>query len=167
VRLLLDKNQKCYRPRRTGERRRKSIRGCIVGNDIAVLALAVAKKGEKEIQGLTDLDVPRHLGPKRANKIRKLFSLKKDEYSLVKKYVVRRKFTSATGKSRQKAPKIQRLITDVRLSRKNKVRNEKKNNYKRSLEQAESYKKLVHAKFASDKKDRKASSRKASERKAS
>jgi len=49
VRLLLDKNQKCYRPRRTGERRRKSIRGCIVGNDIAVLALAIAKKGEKEI----------------------------------------------------------------------------------------------------------------------
>jgi small subunit ribosomal protein S6e len=52
------------------------------------------------------MDVPRHLGPKRANKIRKLFSLKKDEYALVKKYVVRRKFTSASGKSRQKAPKI-------------------------------------------------------------
>ena len=34
VRLLLDKNQKCYRARRTGERRRKSIRGCIVGLDI-------------------------------------------------------------------------------------------------------------------------------------
>jgi small subunit ribosomal protein S6e len=99
-----------------------------------VLALAIAKKGDKEIQGLTDLDVPRHLGPKRANKIRKLFSLKKDEYALVKKYVVRRKFTSATGKSRQKAPKIQRLITDVRLSRKNKLRNEKKSAYKRSIE---------------------------------
>jgi len=41
----LDKNQKCYRARRTGERRRSSIRGCIVGHDIAVLSLSISKKG--------------------------------------------------------------------------------------------------------------------------
>jgi small subunit ribosomal protein S6e len=101
VRLLLDKNQKCYRARRTGERRRRSIRGCIVGHDIAVLSLSISKKGQAEIPGLTDTDIPRRLGPKRANKIRKLFALKKtDDIALVKKCVVRRKFTSKSGKER-------------------------------------------------------------------
>ena len=70
-----------------------------MGNDIAVLALSISKKGEKEIPGLTDLDVPRRLGPKRANKIRKLFALKKDEVSLVKKMIIRRRFV-VNGKSR-------------------------------------------------------------------
>ena len=28
-----------YRPRRTGERKRKSVRGCIVGSDLSVLNL--------------------------------------------------------------------------------------------------------------------------------
>jgi small subunit ribosomal protein S6e len=54
VRLLLGLNQKCFRPRRTGERKRKSIRGCIVGSDITVLSLAIVKKGEADIPGLTD-----------------------------------------------------------------------------------------------------------------
>jgi len=71
-----------------------------VGNDIAVLSLSIAKKGEKEIPGLTDIDVPRRLGPKRANKIRKLFALKKEEVSLIKKCVIRRKWTASNGKSR-------------------------------------------------------------------
>merc|ERR1719337_58287 len=52
VRLLLSKGHSCYRPRRKGERKRKSVRGCTVGPDIAVLALIIIKKGEKEIPGL-------------------------------------------------------------------------------------------------------------------
>jgi len=31
VRLLVSKGHSGYRPRRTGERKRKSVRGCIVG----------------------------------------------------------------------------------------------------------------------------------------
>lgn len=62
-----------YRPRRNGERRRKSIRGCIVGPDLAVLNLVVLKKGDNDIPGLTDAEAPRRLGPKRASRIRKLF----------------------------------------------------------------------------------------------
>ena len=31
ARLLLKKGHSCYRPKRTGERKRKSVRGCIVG----------------------------------------------------------------------------------------------------------------------------------------
>merc|ERR1712222_233119 len=49
VRLLMSKGHSCYRPRRTGERKRKSVRGCIVGSDLAVLSLVVVKQGEQEI----------------------------------------------------------------------------------------------------------------------
>lgn len=77
VRLLLHKGVSCYRQRRRGERKRKSVRGCIVAADLAVLNLVVVKRGEQDIPGLTDTPVPRRLGPKRANKIRKLFNLGK------------------------------------------------------------------------------------------
>merc|ERR1719262_65050 len=75
VRLLLSKGSKCYRQRRTGERKRKSVRGCIVSHDLSVLNLVVIKQGPEPIPGLTDEPRPMRLGPKRANKIRKLFNL--------------------------------------------------------------------------------------------
>ena len=53
VRLLLAKGSKGYIPRRTGERKRKSVRGCIVDAQLSVLNLAIVKKGEAEIAGLT------------------------------------------------------------------------------------------------------------------
>ncbi|KAG8901906.1 40S ribosomal protein S6 [Tulasnella sp. 403] len=121
VRLLLSKGHSCYRPRRDGERKRKSVRGCIVGPDLAVLSLVVVKQGPEGIPGLTDTVLPNRLGPKRASKIRRLFNLeKKDD---VRKYVVRKIFPKknpddADEKVRHKAPKIQRLITPQRLQRK-------------------------------------------------
>ena len=48
VRLLLAEGHSCYRPRRNGERKRKSVRGCIVGLDLSVLALSIVKQGEAE-----------------------------------------------------------------------------------------------------------------------
>merc|ERR1719198_2255183 len=89
VRLLFKKGMSCYRERRAGCRKRKSVRGCIVGPDIAVLSLIVAKKGDEDIPGLTDEQKPRRLGPKRASNIRKLFNLEKKDN--VKQFVVRRK----------------------------------------------------------------------------
>ena len=71
-----------------GERKRKSVRGCIVDGNLAVLNLAIVKKGEAEIPGLTDNTIPRRLGPKRASKIRKLFNLTKDDD--VCQYVIKR-----------------------------------------------------------------------------
>lgn len=115
VRLLLHKGVSCYRQRRRGERKRKSVRGCIVASDLAVLNLVVTKKGEQDIPGLTDAPVPRRLGPKRANNIRKLFNLGKDDD--VRKYVIARKFDKK-GKTVAKRPHIQRLITPIRLQRK-------------------------------------------------
>uniref|UniRef100_A0A7N9CYQ3 Small ribosomal subunit protein eS6 n=1 Tax=Macaca fascicularis TaxID=9541 RepID=A0A7N9CYQ3_MACFA len=88
VRLLLSKGHSCYRPRRTGERKRKSVRGCIVDANLSVLNLVIVKKGEKDIPGLTDTTVPRRLGPKRASRIRKLFNLSKEDD--VRQYVVRK-----------------------------------------------------------------------------
>ena len=79
VRLLLGEGHSCYRQRRDGERKRKSVRGCIVGMDLSVLALAIVKKGDEEIPGLTDRVEPKRLGPKRATKIRKFFGLSKDD----------------------------------------------------------------------------------------
>merc|ERR1712191_28531 len=109
VRLLFSKGHSCYRERRTGERRRKSVRGCIVDANLSVLAVVVVKKGEQEIPGLTDVTVPKRLGPKRASKIRKLFNLSKEDD--VRQYVVRRPLTKEGKKPRTKAPKIQRLVT--------------------------------------------------------
>merc|ERR1719238_2093835 len=111
VRLLFKKGMSCFRERRRGCRKRKSVRGCIVGPDLAVLSLTVAKKGAQDIEGLTTEERPRRLGPKRASNIRKLFNLeKKDD---VRKFVVRRE----AGK-KKKAPRIQRLVTPSLLQRK-------------------------------------------------
>jgi len=118
VRLLLSDGHSCYRTRRNGERRRKSVRGCIVASDIAVLSLVIVKQGETEIPSLTDTVLPKRLGPKRATKIRKFFNLSKEDD--VRKYVVRREVKSSKkedAKAYTKAPKIQRLVTPLRLQR--------------------------------------------------
>lgn len=118
VRLLLSKKHKCFRERRSGERKRKSVRGCIVGPDLSVLSLIIVKTGETPLPGLTDTTVPRRLGPKRASKIRKLFNLGKEDD--VRKYVIRREVPNKKPgmKPISKAPKIQRLVTPVVLQRK-------------------------------------------------
>merc|ERR1712094_32192 len=116
VRLLLRKGSKCYRQRRTGEMKRKSVRGCIVSQELSVLNLLIVRKGEGEIPGVTDEEKPVRLGPKRATKIRKLFNLTEEDD--VRKFVVRRSVTTKTGKEYKKAPKIQRLVTPRQVRRK-------------------------------------------------
>merc|ERR1719411_2250267 len=117
VRLLLKKGHSCYRQRRTGERKRKSVRGCIVNQNLSVLAMAIVKKGDAEIPGLTDNTIPRRLGPKRASHIRKLFNLGKQDD--VRQYVIKRPLPTKEGKpTTLKAPKIQRLVTPTMLQRK-------------------------------------------------
>merc|ERR1711979_94354 len=107
----------CYRPRRKGERKRKSVRGCIVDGRLTVISTVISKKGDNEIPGLTDSTVPRRLGPKRASKIRKLFNLSKDDD--VCQYVIKRPLPAREGKKPQhKAPKVQRLLTPAMLQRK-------------------------------------------------
>jgi small subunit ribosomal protein S6e len=145
VRLLLGPNTTCYRPRRDGERKRKSIRGCIVGADLAVVHLVVVKKGDEEIPGLTDRYIPRRLGPKRASKIRKLFNLSKEDD--VRKYVIRREIPVKEGKTakgkRTKAPKIQRLVTPQTIQRKRHRLALKKERTEKNKAEAAEYAKLL------------------------
>jgi len=142
VRLLLSKGHSCYRPRRTGERKRKSVRGCIVDGNLAVLAMSIVKKGDADIPGLTDSTVPRRLGPKRASKIRKLFNLTKEDD--VCQYVIKRPLPAKEGKKQKfKAPKIQRLVTPAVLQRKrHKVALKRRRSEKNRLAAAE-YSKIL------------------------
>jgi len=139
VRLLLAKGHSCYRPRRKGERKRKSVRGCKVGPDIAVLHLVILKKGDKEIAGLTDTTINNRLGPKRASKIRKLFSLAKEDDP--RDYAVVRK-VERNGKVNYKRPKIQRLVTSRRRTRKQKWLKIKKDRIHRKVANLKHYKAL-------------------------
>merc|ERR1711933_91133 len=159
VRLLFKKGMSCYRERRKGCRKRKSVRGCVVGPDLATLSLVLVKKGAEELPGLTDDNKPRRLGPKRASNIRKLFALeKKDD---VRNFVVRRD----TGK-RKKAPKIQRLVTPAMLQRKRFFRSQtrakmvlskklKQDYSKRLVEFRQEQKELRAAEVAKKKKEKK------------
>lgn len=67
----------------------------------------------QDIPDLTDKEVPRRLGPKRASKIRKLFNLSKEDD--VRRFVVKRPIQKEGKPQRSKAPKIQRLITPLTL----------------------------------------------------
>jgi len=148
VRLLMKKRTTTYRPRRTGERKRKSVRGCICGPDLAVIALKIVKKGDAEIEGLTDSERPRRRGPKRANYIRKVFALRKKDD--VRKYVVRREVKKG-DKVFYKSPRIQRLITEKRLRRKKLEQRNKLNKYKASKEERAKYEKIL-SKFIKERK---------------
>jgi len=143
VRLLLSAGHSCYRPRRDGERKRKSVRGCIVDANLSVLALVVVKKGAQEIPGLTDKTIPRRLGPKRASNIRKLFALTKQDD--VRNYVIRRPLPLKEGKTKikYKKPKIQRLVTPLTLQRKRHKLALKKQRALRRKEQASDYARLL------------------------
>merc|ERR1719240_2479773 len=147
---------------RKGERYRKSVRGCIVSHQTSVLHLAVVKKGDAEIEGLTDSNIPRRLGPKRASKLRKLFALDKGDD--VRKYVIRREIPakSEDKKPSSKAPKIQRLVTPIALQRKRARMAQKKSRQLKVKAEAADYQKLCaqRQKEAREKRQEKLSQRK-------
>jgi len=155
TRILFRSRQSGYKPTRTGERKRKSVRGCIVASDLSAIFLRVVKKGETEIAGVTDVDRPNKLGPKRRNNIIKTFALdkKKDD---VRKYVVAREI-KRKDKTFYKSPKIQRLISETRLRRKHTIKAETVNRNKTTRESVEKYEKLLATYF----KEKKAQQKKA------
>jgi len=176
IRLILEPGTSGFVCHRDGGRRRKGVRGCIVGTDISVLHCVIVKKGDAEIEGLTNINIPRRLGPKRANKIRRMFVLPKHSDNLAKKeatkvevdkmdvtrYVVKRPTKEVGEKKYYKAPKIQRLVTPERFRRKRLYRSGRveraKVGVKKYNDYVEALKKL---------KQRKESARKESARKAS
>jgi small subunit ribosomal protein S6e len=151
VKILMRGRVSLYRPRRSGERKRKSCRGCIIGSDISVIALRILVKGDGEVEGLTDAERPRRLGPKRAAHIRKAFVLRKTDD--VRKYIVRRAREArvSDGKVFYKAANIQRLITEKRVRRKVVNKNTRVNAWKANKEAHVAYEKLL-SKYLKEKK---------------
>jgi small subunit ribosomal protein S6e len=146
VRILFHDGMSCFRIRKRGERKRKSIRGCIVSADLSVLNLVIVKKGDAEIEGVTNVNKPRRLGPKRATRIRRLFNLDKNDD--VRKYVIRRKVEKSSAKKPIfKAPKIQRLVTPRRLQHKRQLKAVKKQRYEKTRTESAAFQELVAARF--------------------
>jgi len=167
VRLLMSPGDSCFRgnTRRMGERRRKSVRGCIVSPDIAVLNLVILKQGETPIPGLTDREIPRIRGPKRASKIRKLFKLTKEEDVVAYSKTLGREIPTKSGVgNKKKLVKVQRLVTPLSLQRKRVRTTCKKANKERSKTEAAEYHQLLvlHYKENKEKKKKNLSVKKAS-----
>lgn len=156
-RLLLRKGSKGIRFRRNfhraGTRIRKLVRGCIVSSDIRMLHIKVVKAGEKQIAGLNDVEaLPRRLGPKVANNILKELGLL-DVYAKMKqnpeergtlrymitKFVNKREVKTKNGKVYTKSPKVQRLITPLRLRRKRLLKKAKKEAVQNTENQKKNY----------------------------
>ncbi|CAO3596890.1 unnamed protein product [Absidia cylindrospora] len=152
VRLLLSKGHSCYRPRRTGERKRKSVRGCIVSSDLSVLSLVVVKQGEQDIPASRS---------QACFQIRKFFNLSHADD--VRKYVIRREIQpkNAEKKAYTKAPKIQRLVTPATLQRKRHRVAIKRRRAEASKEAESEYKQLL-AKRVKETKEKKLERRRTS-----
>lgn len=150
-RILFRKSGTTYRQRRTGERKRKSVRGCITGPDLAVISLRIAKEGDKKIAGCNDVDRPNRLGRKRRMRIVQAFMLDK-KVDNVCKYVVHRKIERG-DKTYYKAPYVQRLVTEKRLRRKRVMRRDQKRGVENSQKKAAAYDKLLKE-YAAERKAR-------------
>lgn len=111
-------------------------------------------KGEGEIAGLTDVEKPRRLGPKRAAHIRTAFVLRKTDD--VRKYVVTRSFNRKDSKhgaekTFYKSPKVQRLVTEKRVRRKVLNKRNRVDAWKKNKEAHVAYEKLL-SKYLKEKK---------------
>jgi small subunit ribosomal protein S6e len=138
VKLLFQEHSGAFHPKHKGERKKRTTRGCIISPEVSAVNLIIIKKGDKEIAGLTDVFKPRRLGPRRANHIRKMFNLEKADD--VRKYVVKsEKKTHKGTKTVQKGPKIQRLITPLRLQHKREYVRSLRQRYEKSRLEAKEY----------------------------
>lgn len=173
--LLLKKGSTGIRFRRfihkIGCKIRREVRGCIISQDIKMVNLKVVKVGKNLIPGLSDPSdaLAKRLAPKIANNILKEFGLleiynKKKQNAeerktlrfMITKFANKREVTTKNKKVYTKRPKIQRLITPLRLRRKRVLKKIKEANVKYTAEQKksyeESYKKLRNKKNAKAKK---------------
>ena len=171
-RILLTKGCSMFRFKRgyhrRGIRTRKLVRGCIVSHDIKILNLKVIKRGANPIPGLTDIEHPKRLGPKRATRILKQFGLtqfynekkndkeqRKNLRFMITKFAPKRKVTTKNGKEYTKSAKIQRLITPQRLRRKRVIKAIKKERIEAAKKGLDEYKKMLKSALEERKKRKK------------
>jgi len=157
-RLLLKKGSKGIRFKkffnRIGSKVRKTVRGCIVSPDIKMLHLKIIKIGKNPIKGLSDLSeaLPKRLGPKIANNILKdlglldVYNKKKQNTEerktlryMITKFANKREVKTKNDKHYTKKPKIQRLITPLRLRRKRLIHKFKEESVKYTSDQKKAY----------------------------
>ena len=122
---MLKKGSKCFRERRVGEGKRRTVRGCIVAPDLHALNMVLVDPNGKTLAGLTDVDVPKRHVPKRARKLRTLFGIPQKldpkQMNLICKATYSafaRTITRKNGKTVVRCPKIRRLVTDAKFNRK-------------------------------------------------
>ena len=178
-RIMLTKGSSLFRFRkgyhRTGIRKRKLVRGCIISNDIKNVHLKIIKKGPKPIEGLTEQKdaQPKRLGPKRASRILKAFGMteiykkKKEDKNerktlsaLITQFAPKRSVKTKNGKEYIKRPKVQRLITPDRLRRKKILVKFHKFRREKAIKDKEAYTNLLKSL-----KDKKAKGEKVSDKK--
>merc|ERR1712115_382453 len=120
VRLLLSAGHSCYRPRKTGERKRKSVRGCIVAMDLAVLALAVVKQGDNDIPGLTDTVHPKKEGAKpytKAPRIQRLVTPQRLQHKRHRIALKRRRAEAAKDAANDYAQIMHKRVSEEKAKR--------------------------------------------------
>lgn len=124
VRMLMSKGMKGYKCKRDGMKKRKSIRGCIVSHDISVLCLTVVKKGNKEIEGVTDVENSVSHWPKRFNKLKLKagFAIDSNVTFEEVKATIRKAVLDHNNGDKRMLPKlkVQRYISDKIIERREK-----------------------------------------------
>lgn len=146
VRLLLKKGSKCFRERRQGQPKRKSVRGCIVGPDLHALNVILVNPNGKELPGLTDVNIPKRHVPKRVRKVRRLFGIP-DKLDPKKMGIITKAYYSAfartitrkNGKTVTRCPKLRRLVTDKKYNRKHRILNARKETKAKNAELVKKY----------------------------
>ncbi|KAJ8909531.1 hypothetical protein NQ315_003535 [Exocentrus adspersus] len=111
VKLLLGKNTTGYRQREKGVRKRKTVHGCVIGNDIAVVCMIILQEGPNPIPGLTDTFNPCSHLPKRANALRSMFNIPTGEN--ITRFIKNLVYQKAEDKSKIKYPKIKPTREDL------------------------------------------------------
>lgn len=122
VRPLLKKGDTGYRCRRRGVRKRKSVRGAIVSEEINVLSLIIIKVGNQDLDGVTNIIKPRTHLPKREEKLIKMFNVPENED--VKKFVANCFKQMGEGIENFKIPKI-KPTSHIHLAKKEKIEKSK------------------------------------------
>ncbi|AEA38785.1 40S ribosomal protein S6 (nucleomorph) [Cryptomonas paramecium] len=97
-----------------GEKRKKSIRGCIISPETRVINVSVVKKHSTSDK--SNLPCKKPLMIKRISKIRKMYSLSKGDD--VKKYIIKQISQEKHTTYKSKFRKIQRMITPLYIQRK-------------------------------------------------
>lgn len=127
-----------YHCKRDGQRKRKTVRGTIVSDEVTMLNVSLIESNEKGIEGLTDKIVPISHWPKRINKVKAKLNIPiEEEVTPEKLQEIAKAFVleNAEDKENTKYPrlKITRFNSKRKQERKAKRQTENKERREKSL----------------------------------